>query len=227
MANEILMRAIAHIQSDFPEKFGIPRQSGIIDELQAAVVFEPEYRNFDAFRGVEGYSHLWLLWQFSECAEKPWSPTVRPPRLGGNKRMGVFATRSPFRPNSIGLSCVRLVKIDYTAQNAPVLYVAGADLMNGTPILDIKPYLPYADSIPNATGGFALQSKEDILKVDFPENLLLKVPEEKRTALLRVLAQDPRPAYQADSARVYGFSFAGVTVKFTVENGVLTVRGVE
>lgn len=227
MANEILMRAIAHIQSDFPEKFGIPRQSGIIDELQAAVVFEPEYRNFDAFRGLEGYSHLWLLWQFSECAEKPWSPTVRPPRLGGNKRMGVFATRSPFRPNSIGLSCVRLVKIDYTAQNAPVLYVAGADLMNGTPILDIKPYLPYADSIPNATGGFALQSKEDILKVDFPENLLLKVPEEKRTALLRVLAQDPRPAYQADSARVYGFSFAGVTVKFTVENGILTVRGVE
>lgn len=227
MANEILMRAIAHIQSDFPEKFGIPRQSGIIDELQAAVVFEPEYRNFDAFRGVEGYSHLWLLWQFSECAEKPWSPTVRPPRLGGNKRMGVFATRSPFRPNNIGLSCVRLVKIDYTAQNAPILYVAGADLMDGTPILDIKPYLPYADSIPNATGGFALQSKEDILKVDFPENLLLKVPEEKRTALLRVLAQDPRPAYQADSARVYGFSFAGVTVKFTVENGVLTVRGVE
>lgn len=227
MANEILMRAIAHIQSDFPEKFGIPRQSGIIDELQAAVVFEPEYRNFDAFRGLEGYSHLWLLWQFSECAEKPWSPTVRPPRLGGNKRMGVFATRSPFRPNNIGLSCVRLVKIDYTAQNAPVLYVAGADLMNGTPILDIKPYLPYADSIPNATGGFALQSKEDILKVDFPENLLLKVPEEKRTALLRVLAQDPRPAYQADSARVYGFSFAGVTVKFTVENGILTVRGVE
>lgn len=227
MANEILMRAIAHIQSDFPEKFGIPRQSGIIDELQAAVVFEPEYRNFDAFRGLEGYSHLWLLWQFSECAEKPWSPTVRPPRLGGNKRMGVFATRSPFRPNSIGLSCVRLVKIDYTAQNAPVLYVAGADLMDGTPILDIKPYLPYADSIPNATGGFALQSKEDILKVDFPENLLLKVPEEKRTALLRVLAQDPRPAYQADSARVYGFSFAGVTVKFTVENGILTVRGVE
>lgn len=227
MANEILMRAIAHIQSDFPEKFGIPRQSSIIDELQAAVVFEPEYRNFDAFRGVEGYSHLWLLWQFSECAEKPWSPTVRPPRLGGNKRMGVFATRSPFRPNNIGLSCVRLVKIDYTAQNAPILYVAGADLMDGTPILDIKPYLPYADSIPNATGGFALQSKEDILKVDFPENLLLKVPEEKRTALLRVLAQDPRPAYQADSARVYGFSFAGVTVKFTVENGVLTVRGVE
>ncbi len=227
MANEILMRAIAHIQSDFPEKFGIPRQSGIIDELQAAVVFEPEYRNFDAFRGLEGYSHLWLLWQFSECAEKPWSPTVRPPRLGGNKRMGVFATRSPFRPNNIGLSCVRLLKIDYTAQNAPVLYVAGADLMDGTPILDIKPYLPYADSIPNATGGFALQSKEDILKVDFPENLILKVPEEKRTALLRVLAQDPRPAYQADSARVYGFSFAGLTVKFTVENGILTVQGVE
>lgn len=227
MANEILMRAIAHIQSDFPEKFGIPRQSGIIDELQATVVFEPEYRNFDAFRGLEGFSHLWILWQFSECADKPWSPTVRPPRLGGNKRMGVFATRSPFRPNNIGLSCVRLLKIDFTAPNAPILYVAGADLMDGTPILDIKPYLPYTDSVPTATGGFALQSKADILKVDFPKNLLAKVPEEKRAALLRVLAQDPRPAYQSDSTRVYGFSFAGLTVKFTVENDTLRVCGIE
>ncbi len=227
MANEILMRAIAHIQSDFPEKFGIPRQSGIVDELQAAVIFEPEYRNFDAFRGLEGYSNLWILWQFSECADKPWSPTVRPPRLGGNKRMGVFATRSPFRPNNIGLSCVRLLKIDFTAPNAPILYVAGADLMDGTPILDIKPYLPYTDSVPTATGGFALQSKADILKVDFPEHLLIKVPEEKRTALLRVLAQDPRPAYQSDSERVYGFSFAGFTVKFTVSGEILTVTKVE
>jgi len=227
MANEILMRAIAHIQSDFPEKFGIPRQSGIIDELQATVVFEPEYRNFDAFRGLEGFSHLWILWQFSECADKPWSPTVRPPRLGGNKRMGVFATRSPFRPNNIGLSCVRLLKIDFTAPNAPILYVAGADLMDGTPILDIKPYLPYTDSVPTATGGFALQSKADILKVDFPKNLLAKVPEEKRAALLRVLAQDPRPAYQSDSTRVYGFSFAGLTIKFTVENDTLRVCGIE
>lgn len=227
MEKEIKMHAIAHIHSDFPEKFGIPRQSGIIDELQSTVVFEPEYRNPAAFRGIEGFSHLWLLWQFSECADKDWSPTVRPPRLGGNTRMGVFATRSPFRPNHIGLSCVRLLKIDFKSENAPILRVAGADLMDGTPILDVKPYLPYADSAPNATGGFALQSKEDILRVDFPDDLLIKIPEEKRTALLRVLAQDPRPAYQADSERVYGFSFAGFTVKFTVAGEVLTVTEVE
>ena len=227
MDTELKMRVIAHIHSDFPEKFGIPRQSGIVDELQATVVFEPKYRDPDAFRGLEGFSHLWLLWQFSACADKDWSPTVRPPRLGGNTRMGVFATRSPFRPNHIGLSCVRLLKIDFESENAPILHVSGADLMDGTPILDIKPYLPYADSIPDATGGFALQSKDDILKVEFPENLLLKIPEEKRTALLRVLAQDPRPAYQADSERVYGFSFAGRTVKFTVTEESLTVTEVK
>lgn len=227
MDSEIQMCVIAHIHSDFPEKFGIPRQSGIIDELQSTVVFEPEYRNPDAFRGVEGFSHLWLLWQFSECADKDWSPTVRPPRLGGNTRMGVFATRSPFRPNHIGLSCVRLEKIDFESENAPILRVAGADLMDGTPILDVKPYLPYADSVPNATGGFALQSKDDILKVEFPEELLLKIPAEKHMALLRVLAQDPRPAYQADSERAYGFSFAGFTVKFTVSGEILTVTEVE
>lgn len=226
MEKEIQMHVIAHIHSDFPEKFGIPRQSGIVDELQADVVFAPEYRNPDAFRGIEGYSHLWLLWQFSECADKPWLPTVRPPRLGGNKRMGVFATRSPFRPNHIGLSCVRLTGVDWEHENAPVLHVAGADLMNGTPILDVKPYLPYADSIPNATGGFSLQSKEDILQVNFPDSLLLKIPEEKRAALRRILAQDPRPAYQTDESRVYGFSFAGFTVKFTVKDDVLTVTEV-
>lgn len=223
MSDEFSVRTIAHIHSDFPEKFGIPRQSGIVEELNSTVIFESDYRNIDAVRGLEQYSHIWLLWRFSECADKPFSPTVRPPRLGGNTRMGVFATRSPFRPNSIGLSCVRLEKIDLDAPQAPVLHIAGADLMDGTPILDVKPYLPYADSVPNALGGFALQSKEDILKVDFPNDLLQKIPAEKRQALLRVLAQDPRPAYQADAERVYGFSFAGCTVKFKVDGDLLTV----
>lgn len=223
MSDEFSVRTIAHIHSDFPEKFGIPRQSGIVEELKSTVIFAPDYRNIDAVRGLEQYSHIWLLWRFSECADKPFSPTVRPPRLGGNTRMGVFATRSPFRPNSIGLSCVRLEAIDLDAPQAPVLHVAGADLMDGTPILDIKPYLPYADSVPNALGGFALQSKADILQVDFPHELLEKIPEEKRQALLRVLAQDPRPAYQADTERVYGFSFAGCTVKFKVDGDLLTV----
>lgn len=227
MSEEFLIHPIAHIHTDFPEKFGIPRQSGIVEELRATVIFEPEYRTADAVRGLEQYSHIWLLWRFSACADKPFSPTVRPPRLGGNTRMGVFATRSPFRPNSIGLSCVRLEKIDFEAPDAPVLHVTGADLMDGTPILDVKPYLPYADSFPNASGGFALQSKEDILKVEFPRELLEKIPEEKRQPLLRVLAQDPRPAYQADAERIYGFTFAGFTVKFTVCENVLSVTAVQ
>lgn len=227
MSDEFLIHPIAHIHSDFPEKFGIPRQSGIVEELKATVTFVPEFRNADAVRGLEQYSHIWLLWRFSECADRPFSPTVRPPRLGGNTRMGVFATRSPFRPNSIGLSCVRLEKIEFETSEAPVLHIAGADLMDGTPILDIKPYLPYADSVPTASGGFALQSKEDILKIDFPNDLLQKVPEEKRQPLLRVLAQDPRPAYQADVKRIYGFSFAGYTVKFTVYEKTLTVTDVQ
>lgn len=227
MSEEFLIHPIAHIHTDFPEKFGIPRQSGIVEELQATVIFEPEYRTADAVRGLEQYSHIWLLWRFSECADKPFSPTVRPPRLGGNTRMGVFATRSPFRPNSIGLSCVRLEKIDFESPDAPVLHVTGADLMDGTPILDVKPYLPYADCVPNAAGGFALQSKEDILKVNFPRKLLEKIPEEKRQPLLRVLAQDPRPAYQADAERIYGFTFAGFTVKFTVCENVLSVTAVQ
>lgn len=226
MSEEFLIHPIAHIHTDFPEKFGIPRQSGIVEELQATVIFEPEYRTADAVRGLEQYSHIWLLWRFSECADKPFSPTVRPPRLGGNTRMGVFATRSPFRPNSIGLSCVRLEKIDFETSDAPVLHIAGADLMDGTPILDVKPYLPYADSFPNASGGFALQSKADILKVDFPHELLKKIPEEKQQALLRVLAQDPRPAYQTDAQRVYGFSFAEYTIKFTVHKETVTVTDV-
>lgn len=227
MSEEFLIHPIAHIHTDFPEKFGIPRQSGIVEELRATVIFKPEYRTADAVRGLEQYSHIWLLWRFSECADKPFSPTVRPPRLGGNTRMGVFATRSPFRPNSIGLSCVRLEKIDLNSPQAPVLHIAGADLMDGTPILDVKPYLPYADSVPNASGGFALQSKEDILKVEFPRELLEKIPEEKRQPLLRVLAQDPRPAYQADAERIYGFAFAGFTVKFTVCENVLSVTAVQ
>lgn len=227
MSEEFLVHPIAHIHSDFPEKFGIPRQSGIVEELKSTVIFEPAYRNTDAVRGLEQYSHIWLLWRFSECADKPFTPTVRPPRLGGNTRMGVFATRSPFRPNSIGLSCVRLEKIEFETSEAPVLHIAGADLMDGTPILDIKPYLPYADSVPTASGGFALQSKEDILNVDFPHELLKKIPEEKQPALLRVLAQDPRPAYQADAERVYGFTFAGFTIKFTVCENVLSVTAVQ
>lgn len=227
MSEEFLIQPIAHIHTDFPEKFGIPRQSGIVEELQATVIFEPEYRTADAVRGLEQYSHIWLLWRFSECADKPFSPTVRPPRLGGNTRMGVFATRSPFRPNSIGLSCVRLEKIDFETSDAPVLHIAGADLMDGTPILDVKPYLPYADSFPNASGGFALQSKADILKVEFPHELLKKIPEEKQQALLRVLAQDPRPAYQTDAERVYGFSFAEYTIKFTVHEETVTVTDVQ
>lgn len=227
MSEQFTVRAIAHIHSDFPEKFGIPRQSGIIQELKSTVIFESDFRNIDAVRGLEQYSHIWLLWRFSECADKPFTPTVRPPRLGGNMRMGVFATRSPFRPNSIGLSCVQLEGIDFSASNAPILHIAGADLMDGTPILDIKPYLPYADSVPTASGGFSLQSKEDILCVDFPSDLLQKIPEEKQKPLLRVLAQDPRPAYQDNPERVYGFSFAGFTVKFTVNQEALTVIDIE
>lgn len=227
MSEKFTVRAIAHIHSDFPEKFGIPRQSGIIQELKSTVIFESDFRNIDAVRGLEQYSHIWLLWRFSECADKPFTPTVRPPRLGGNTRMGVFATRSPFRPNSIGLSCVQLERIDFSASNAPILHIAGADLMDGTPIFDIKPYLPYADSVPTASGGFSLQSKEDILHVDFPRDLLQKIPEEKQKSLLRVLAQDPRPAYQDNPERVYGFSFAGFTVKFAVREEILTVLDVE
>ena len=217
------IKAIAHIRSDFPEKFGIPRQSGLVEELTARIVFEPEYRQISAFRGLEGFSHLWLIWEFSKAKEKPWSPTVRPPRLGGNARLGVFATRSPFRPNPIGLSCVKLVGLEQDPKLGPVLVVAGADLMDGTPIYDIKPYLPYADCKPEATGGFASQPKEPSLQVEIPEHLLESIPPEKREALRGVLAQDPRPQYQDDPQRVYGMAFAGLEVRFTVVQGRLTV----
>ena len=212
---------IAHIRSDFSEKFGIPRQSGLVEELTAAVVFEPAYRDPSAFRGVEGFSHLWLIWEFSRS--RGWSPTVRPPRLGGNKRLGVFATRSPFRPNPLGLSCVRLVEVRQDRALGPVLVVAGADLLDGTPIYDVKPYLPYADCKPDAVGGFAAQPKGADLTVDCPPALLDRVPEDKRSALLAVLAQDPRPQYQDDPERVYGMAFAGLEVKFRVAGERLTV----
>jgi tRNA-Thr(GGU) m(6)t(6)A37 methyltransferase TsaA len=214
---------IAHIRSDFSEKFGIPRQSGLVEELTAAVVFEPPYRVPDALRGVEGFSHLWLIWEFSQARREGWSPTVRPPRLGGNKRLGVFATRSPFRPNPLGLSCVRLLELRQDREQGPVLTVAGADLLDGTPIYDIKPYLPYADCKPEAVGGFASQPKGTDLEVDCPDRLLDRVPEGKRAALLAVLAQDPRPQYQDDPNRVYGMAFAGLEVKFQVAGERLTV----
>ena len=223
MSENIPLRIIAHIHSDFPTKFGIPRQSGLIHELKAAVVFEPEYRNPDALRGLEGYTHIWLIWQFSETARQGWSPTVRPPRLGGNTRMGVFASRSPFRPNPVGLSSVRLERIELQSPFGPILHVAGADLMDNTPIYDIKPYLPYVDSHPDAAGGFALQSHEGYLQVNVPSGLLERIPPDRRDALLAVLAQDPRPAYQNTPDRVYGMEYAGFEIRFTVSGHTLTV----
>ena len=227
MAQTAQVHIIAHIRSDFSTKFGIPRQSGLVEELEAAVVFEPEYRNEAALRGLEGFSHLWLIWEFSQAKRESWSPTVRPPRLGGNRRLGVFATRSPFRPNPIGLSCVRLLGVDLHTPDGPVIRVAGADLMDGTPIYDVKPYLPYADCKPEALGGFAAPPKQASLTVDFPEELLALVPERKRQALRGVLAQDPRPSYQEDPQRVYGMTFGGLEVKFRVEGDRLTVCQVE
>ncbi len=224
---EHTMRVIARIHSDFSTKFGIPRQSGLVDALTATVVFEPEFRNPDALRGIEGFSHLWLIWEFSETVRKSWSPTVRPPRLGGNERLGVFATRSPFRPNPIGLSCVRLEQVCPDSKSGAVLLVSGADLMDGTPIYDIKPYLPYADAHPEAVGGFAQERPMPALAVEFPPALMKRVPEDRREALLGVLALDPRPSYQEDPARVYGMSFAGLDIRFTVRGSTLTVCAVE
>lgn len=217
------MKTIARIHTDFPTKFGIPRQSGIIASLQATIVFEPEYRNPDAVRGLEDFSHIWLLWQFSEAVRNDWSPTVRPPRLGGNVRKGVFATRSPFRPNPIGLSSVKLEKVEIDPKFGPILHVSGADLMDGTPIYDIKPYIAYTDSHPEAVSGFATTPAEFLLEVNFPESLLQKVPESQRKSLTDVLAHDPRPQYQDDPDRVYGMAFGGMEVKFKVEERLLTV----
>lgn len=217
------MKIIAHIRTDFPAKFGIPRQSGIIDSLQAFIVFEPQYRNPDAFRGLEGFSHIWLIWQFLETQGDTWSPMVKPPRLGGNKRMGVFATRSPFRPNPIGLSCVKLEKIEMDDELGPILRVRGADLMDHTPIYDIKPYLPYTDSHSEAIGGFADPLKDYALEVVFPEQWLRLIPVDRQEALFGVLAHDPRPSYQNDPDRIYGLWFAGFNVRFLVCDKVLTV----
>lgn len=218
---------IAYIRSEFPTKFGIPRQSGLVSSLRAMIVFEPMYRNPDALRGIESFSHLWLIWEFSEALRKGWSPTVRPPRLGGNTRIGVFATRSPFRPNPIGLSCVRLEQVCPDSKHGTVLLVSGADLMDGTPIYDIKPYIPYADAHPEAVGGFAQEAPVPTLQVDFPPQLLERIPEDRRQALISVLALDPRPSYQDDPKRVYGMSFADRNIRFTVNGNILTVCAVE
>ena len=223
----IPMHIIATIRSDFPTKFGIPRQSGLVEELKATIVFEPAYRNPDALRGLEEFSHIWLIWQFSEAVRDKWSPTVRPPRLGGNTRMGVFATRSPFRPNAIGLSCVKLEEIRKDPKLGTVLVVSGADLLDCTPILDIKPYLPYADTHPEATGGFTGNVGGKVLEVDFPPELLAQVPEDKRGALIGVLSRDPRPSYQHDPDRVYGMAFGGWEVGFSVDGDILRVRWVK
>ena len=221
------MKTIAHIHTDFPTKFGIPRQSGIIASLQGMIVFEPEYRIPEAVRGLEDFSHIWLLWEFSEAVRDKWSPTVRPPRLGGNVRKGVFATRSPFRPNPIGLSSVRLEKVDFDPNLGPVLYVSGVDLMDGTPIYDIKPYIAYTDSHPDAVSGFASTPAEFLLEVEFPDSLLQKVAESQRKSLIDVLAHDPRPQYQDDPERVYGMAFGGMEVKFKVDGMLLTVLEVK
>ena len=220
------LKVIARIESDFKTKFGVPRQSGLVPELTARVVFEPEYRNPDALRGIEGFDRLWLIWRFSETAREEWRPTVRPPRLGGNARMGVFATRSPFRPNPLGLSCVTLARVDWDASDGPALLVGGADLVDGTPIYDVKPYAPYADAHPDARCGFASAPPETVA-VDFPPELFARVDEGRRAALLGVLAHDPRPRYQDDPTRVYGMAFGGYEVKFRVAHGVLTVVDVQ
>lgn len=220
------LKIIARIENDFTGKFGVPRQSGLAD-ITSKIVFEPEYRVPEAFRGLEGFTHIWLLWQFSEAVRDKWSPTVRPPRLGGNTRMGVFATRSPFRPNSIGLSSVRLDRIELQTPQGPVLYVSGADLMNGTPIIDIKPYLAYTDSHPEASGGFALTEREGRLRVEIPENIAQRIPEDKLSGLTEVLSQDPRPQYQSSPDRVYTMSFGGFEVSFKTDDPVLTVTDIQ
>lgn len=219
------MRIIAHVHTDYPTKFGIPRQSGLVGDT-AKIVFLPEYRIREAFRGLESFSHLWILWKFSQIQRESWSPTVRPPKLGGNRRVGVFATRSPYRPNPIGLSSVQLIAVEYGLPESPVLVVKGADMADGTPVYDVKPYLAYTDSHPEATGGFSLQRREGTLSVQMPPALEKLLPEEKRAVLKDVLAQDPRPAYQNDPQRVYGFSYADFEIKFRVEDDVLTVLSV-
>ncbi len=220
------MKTIAKISTDFPTKFGIPRQSGLVPSLGGTIVFEPEFRNIDAVRGLEEFSHIWLLWEFSEAIRSDWSPTVRPPRLGGNKRIGVFATRSPFRPNPIGLSCVKLEKIISECDNAPLLYVSGVDLMDGTPIYDIKPYLPGADCYPCASGGFTDKVKRNLLTVNCPQELMRRIPMDRRDAITDILSQDPRPSYQHDPERIYGMKYADMEIKFSVDGNILNVKDI-
>lgn len=216
-------KIIAHIENDFKTKFGVPRQSGICNNVISKIIFEPEFRVNEAFRGIEQYSHLWILWQFSQSVGKEWTPTVRPPKLGGNKRMGVFATRSPFRPNNIGISSVKLEKIKFDKNFGPVLYVSGADLMNNTPIIDVKPYLPYTDCHTDATGGFSVNNKENLLEVVFKDNLLNFISEDKRQGLIEILQADPRPGYQDDDNRIYKMEFGNIEVHFSVKENTLTV----
>ena len=222
----VTIQVIARMHSDFATKFGIPRQSGLVEELRSTIVFEPEFRNPDTLRGIEDFSHLWIIWQFSEEVRTEWSPTVRPPRLGGNTRLGVFATRSPFRPKSLGLSSVKLLGVEKTEKYGTVLHVGGADLMDGTPIFDIKPYIPYGDSHPEATGGFTDTADDFLLTVNFPAPLLNILPESKREAAIGVLSHDPRPSYQRKPGRIYGLTFAGFDIRFTVEGTTLTVTEV-
>ena len=223
----VTINVIARMKSDFPSKFGIPRQSGLVEDLRSTIIFEPEFRNSDALRGLEDFSHLWIIWQFSKAVRKEWSPTIRPPRLGGNTRMGVFATRSPFRPNNLGLSSVKIIGLEHTEKYGTVIHVAGADLMDGTPIFDIKPYIPYSDCHPDATGGFTDTAKDFILKVDIPDTLLRKLPQSKHAALIGVLSHDPRPSYQEDPNRIYGISFAGFNIRFQVNQSTLHVLEIE
>lgn len=225
--DDVTIHVIAKMHSDFHTKFGIPRQSGLVEELRSFIVFEPEYRNDDALRGIEDFSHLWVVWQFSEAVRDGWSPTVRPPRLGGNTRMGVFATRSPFRPNNLGLSCVRLLNVIRTEEYGTILEVGGADLMDGTPIFDVKPYIPYSDSKPDAVGGFADKAGEFLLDVVFPVELQEMLPKEKRAAAIGILSHDPRPSYQRKPNRVYGVSFAGFNIRFSVQESTLQVISVD
>lgn len=223
----VQVQVIAKMHSDFSSKFGIPRQSGLVDSLRSTIVFEPEFRNADALRGLDDFSHLWIIWQFSEAVRTEWSPTVRPPRLGGNTRMGVFATRSPFRPNNLGLSSVKILGLEQTEAYGTVVHVSGADLLDGTPIFDIKPYIPYCDSHPDALGGFTDTAKDFILIVDFPKDLLQKIQKDKQNALIGVLSHDPRPSYQKDPDRIYGLDFAGYNIKFKVTDKTLTVIDVQ
>lgn len=223
MENTAVMKIIAHIYNDYGEKFGIPRQSGMVNGVISKIIFEPQYRNINAFRGIDGFSHLWLLWQFSEAKSEHFSPTVRPPRLGGNTRIGVFATRSPYRPNSIGLSSVKFIKLINDDNDGPLLFVSGADILNGTPIFDIKPYLAYTDSHPDAESGFITQNAQKLLQVKCSKDLLNKLAAEKRDALIEILAQDPRPAYHSDPAKIYGMKFSGAEIKFYVDGNMLEV----